>query len=193
MMSDVSACRTSDGADAPFPANMYEGVREESASWFAVFTRPHYEKMAAASLRSKGYDEFLPLSPSRARSARPSDRSLVPLFPRYFFCRFNVSKRLPILTAPGVIGLVSSGRTPLPVTPREIEGIQRIIQSGLMPSPHVRFRDGQRVVLTEGPLKGVQGFLISHKSVHRLVVVVTILGRGVSVEIDVNWAAPLEA
>jgi len=192
-MSDVSAYRSSDDFNALLPASTHEDAAGEPASWFAVFTRPHYEKMAAASLRSKGYDEFLPLCPSRARSARPSDRSQLPLFPRYLFCRFDVTRRLPILTAPGVIGVVSSGRNPLPVMPHEIEGVQRIIQSGLTPTPHARFRDGQRVVLTQGPLKGVQGFLISHKSVHRLLVVVTILGRGVSVEIDVNWAVPAEA
>ena len=172
--------------------NAREGAGHPTA-WYAVFTKPHYEKIAAASLRSKGYEEFLPLYPSQAPSVRPTGTSHLPLFPRYFFCRLDVTKRLPVLMAPGVISLVSSGRRPLPVMPDEIVSVQKVIQSGLTPSPHVRFRDGQPVMLTEGPLKGIHGLLVSQKSVHRLVVMVTILGRGVSVEINMNWAVPLKA
>ncbi len=173
--------------------HVQEDVVGQPSAWYAVFTKPHYEKLAASSLQGKGYDALLPLYPSRARTARPSDRSQLPLFPRYFFCRFDVTKRLPILTVPGVIGLVSSGRAPLEVMPDEIAAVEKIMQSGLPPSPHAKLGDGQRVVITRGPLKGVHGFLISRKSTHRLVVIVSILGRGVSVEIDVNWAAPVQA
>jgi hypothetical protein len=49
--------------------------------WFALQTRPRYEKTAANILRAKGYEEFLPLYCSRRRwSDRMKDVEL-PLFP----------------------------------------------------------------------------------------------------------------
>ena len=65
-----------------------------------------------------------------------SKNSELPLFPGYLFCRFDVRDRLlPILTTPGVIGIVGAGKTPVPVDDEEIEAIRAILRSGLAVQP----------------------------------------------------------
>lgn len=116
----------------------------------------------------------------------------LPLFPGYLFCRFDYPDRVgPVLTTPGVIGIVSAGKTPIPVAEEEIEAVKRIVHSGLAAQPWPFLRVGSNVYIERGSLTGLEGFVISANKVHRLVVSVTLLQRSVAVEIDRDWVRPI--
>jgi hypothetical protein len=51
---------------------------------------------------------------------------------------------------------------------------------------------GQRVRLAEGPLAGLEGFLVEVRKQHRIIVSVSLLKRSVAVEIDRDWVRPLD-
>lgn len=160
--------------------------------WFALRVRSNYERKVAEALRGKGYEEFLPVYRQRKRwSDRMRDVEL-PLFKGYVFSRFNVEKRLPILTIPGVVGIAGSGRMPLPIELHEIEALQRVAQLNLDAEPCPYLRVGQRVTIDRGPLAGLDGVLTSIKKPYRLVLAVTLLQRAVSIEIDEQWVSPLD-
>jgi transcription antitermination factor NusG len=99
--------------------------RPAHLSWYAIRIKSKLGSLASATLRGKGYEEFLPMYRSRRRwSDRFKDLEL-PLFPGYLFCRFDVNDRLmPILTTPGVISILGAGKTPLPIDDDEIEAIK---------------------------------------------------------------------
>jgi transcriptional antiterminator NusG len=159
--------------------------------WFAVRVRSNHERIAAAHLRERGYEEF---SPSWKSERRWSDRTKEVdqfLFPGYLFCRLNPMDRLPVLTAPGVVDLVGFGKVPAPIPDREIENVRRMVQSGLFVMPWPFLQLGQRVLIERGPLAGVEGILDEVKGKCRLVVSVQILQRSVSAEVDRDWIRPL--
>jgi transcriptional antiterminator NusG len=159
--------------------------------WFAVRVRSNHERIAAAHLRERGYEEF---SPSWKTERRWSDRTKEMdqfLFPGYVFCRLNPSDRLPVLTAPGVVDLLGFGKIPAPVPDHEIEAIRRMVQSGLLVMPWPFLELGHRVLIERGPLAGVEGILDEVKGKCRLVVSVQLLQRSVSAEVDRNWIRPL--
>jgi transcriptional antiterminator NusG len=164
-------------------------LRSQSAvQWYALRTRPKHEKMAASMLCGKGYESFLPVrTHAGQRTGRAKDISF-PLFPGYLFCRFDVHARLPILTTPGVLYIVGSGRTPLPVPDVEVENVRRAVSSGMAPEACSYWEAGRRVYINGGPLQGVHGSLVQVKNAYRLVVSVTLLQRALSLEIDRNWA-----
>ena len=162
----------------------------EKHSWFALRIKARREKLVAESLRSKGYEEFLPLYHCRRHWSDRIKTQELPLFPGYVFCRFNVHNRLPILLTPGVLLIVGYGRTPLPVEDSEIAALQSIVNSRLKTEPWPYLRIGQRVRIERGSLKGIEGILLATKP-QRLVVSVTILQRSVSVEIQEDWARPI--
>ena len=103
------------------------------------------------------------------------------------FCRFEASRRLPILITPGVLSIVGFGNGPTPISDSEIEAIQRILSSGLAAEPAPFLREGQRIRVVKGALEGLEGILIKKKTDWRMVVSVTMLQRAVSVEIDHDW------
>lgn len=159
-------------------------------SWFALRVRNRYESSVTAHLAAKGCEWFLPMGKSRRRW---SDRFKVielPLFPGYVFCRFDPSKRLPILVTPGVIAVVGSGKTPIAIEDSEIANLQRMVQSELPCQPWPFLQVGERVRIETGPLDGIEGILLGFKGSQRLVVSITLLQRSVAVEIDRTFANP---
>lgn len=152
--------------------------------WYAVRTRSNREKLAAQALESKGYEQYLPLYRSKRQW---SDRVIEieePLFAGYVFCRFNPKQRLPIVTTPGVVSVVSYDNEPAPIGDTEIEAIRTVLQSGFPAKPCPFLREGQRVQIKRGPLKGTEGILVKKKKECLLVVSVAMLQRSVLVDID---------
>lgn len=152
--------------------------------WFALQVHAKHEFGVANSLRSRGYDPFLPLSRCRKLWSDRIKVVEVPLFPGYMFCRLDLHYRLPVLTAPGVIRIVGHTRLPVPVDESEIDAIQTIVASGLPNEPWPYLRAGDRVRIERGPLRGLEGLLVETRGSHRLILSVTLVQRSVSVEID---------
>ena len=115
----------------------------------------------------------------------------LPLFPSYVFCRFDIHARLPILVTPGVNFIVGVGKAPIPVEPEEMAGIHQVMQSGLAAQPWPYLKAGEMVEVQTGPLEGLKGMIVRTKGCDRLIVMVTLLMRSVSVEIDRRWVKPI--
>ena len=163
-----------------------------SLPWYALQVRPRFEKVIASTLLNKGYEGFLPLYRHRSRWSDRMKEVELPLFPGYFFCRFDMNKRLPILVTPGVMHIIGIGKTPHPVDEEEIAALQSIVFSGLQAEPRSYLNLGERVRIEIGPLSGTEGILVALKGSKRLVVSVSLLQRSVSVEIDESWVVPID-
>ena len=162
--------------------------RPDPLSWYALRVQSRLAGLVSTTLRGKGYQEFFPLYCSRRRWSDRIKKVELPLFPGYLFCQFDESDRLPILTTPGVIGIVGAGKIPIPVDDDEIEAIRAILRSGLAAQPWPHLRVGSKVYIERGPLTGLEGIITNTDKVYRLIVSVSLLQRSVAVEIDREWA-----
>jgi transcription antitermination factor NusG len=170
-----------------------DGDPERQFPWFALQVRTRQELGVAEFLKGRGYKPFLPLCESRKVWSDRIKISDVPLFPGYLFCRVNIQDRLPILTAPGVIRIVGYNRLPIPVDEAEISAIQAIVSSGLPKQPWPFLKIGERVQITSGPLRGLDGILVDVRGGHHLVISVSLLQRSVAVKIDSAFVKPLKS
>jgi len=159
--------------------------------WFALQVRSLREKRVGCLLKDKGYAEFVPLYRARRRWSDRVKEIELPLFPGYLFCRLDPRYRLPVLTTPGVMNIVGTGKTPIPVLDSEVEAIQTIVRSGQDALPWNFLQVGHLVWVEEGPLQGLEGILVEFRKRHRLVVSVTLLQRSVAVEVDRDWVRPV--
>lgn len=160
--------------------------------WYAIHVRSKCEKAASTVLREKGFEEFLPLYRSRRQWSDRVKQLDLPLFPGYLFCRIDIAGRLlPVLTTPGVVGIVSSGKTPVAVSEREIEDVQAVLRSGLPTMPWPGLSAGSRILIEHGPLTGVEGTVLDINKKCRLIVSVALLQRSLAVEIQREWVRPL--
>lgn len=159
--------------------------------WYGVRTRRNLERVAARVLNGKGYEQYLPVYRNRRRWSDRVVTTEVPLFAGYVFCRFDSSRPLPIVTTPGVVSIVGFGNHPAPIPDDEIKAIESILKSGIGTEPCPFLQEGQRVRVTHGSLKDLEGILIKKKSDWRLVVSISMLQRSVSVEIDSDFISVL--
>lgn len=162
-----------------------------SASWYAVRVRSRFEATTSTCLRSKGFEEFLPTYRS---SRKWSDRIKpldMPLFPGYVFCRFRLADLYNVLNTSGVVHIVSTGNKPNPVDEKEIASVRKICAAGLPALPWTDVTEGQRLVVSRGPLKGAEGIVVEVRDHFRLVAAISLLQRAVAIELEREWITPV--
>ena len=155
--------------------------------WYGVRTRANHERTAATVLEAKGYEQYLPSYKVRRRWSDRIVETILPLFPGYVFCRFDLLDRLSVVTTPGVVSILGFGNEPAAIPEEEIAAIETVLRSGMAAEPHPFLREGQRIRVNRGALEGLEGILIKKKSKCRIAVSITLLQRSVTVEVDRDW------
>lgn len=127
--------------------------------WFTIHAKPYREDVAATNIARLDLEVFLPKMKRERLVYGVPREMIVPLFPGYFFARFCPATHLHLIRyARGVLRIVSCGDVPLPVD----EVIIQEIRSRIGPDGYVRLgarspQPGDRVLVREGPLRGLMG------------------------------------
>jgi transcription antitermination factor NusG len=90
---------------------------------------------------------------------------------------------------PGVLSLVSFGRTLAPLPDFEIEALRSAVGERRI-EPHPYLVIGERVRIKAGPMAGMEGVLLRKKNNFRVVIALDAIMQCVAVEVD---AGELEA
>jgi transcription antitermination factor NusG len=165
----------------------------EIPGWWAVYTRHQHEKAVADVLSAKGFEVFLPLYQSlRTWKDRKKVISL-PLFPCYVLVRLDVSRRLQVVSTPGVHMILGQGGRDCAVPESDIEAIRRSVQGCSRVEPHPFLKCGERVRVMRGSLEGLEGILIRKRNIYRLILSVDMLAQSVAVELSASDVEPATA
>ena len=165
-------------------------VGQKDHRWFALQVRQRKEQQVCSILSHKGIEPFCPSYISRRKWADRYKNLECPLFPGYVFCKLPTDTWVPVLTTPGVIDIVRTGRELAPVDDEEMQSLQLVMQSRLRCEPWAYLTVGQSVRIEEGPLKNVTAILVDIKKSPRVLLSLTLLRRSVLVEIDRAWVSP---
>jgi len=147
----------------------------------------------AGQLMAKGLEVFLPKISVWSRRGGVRHVIQVPMFPGYVFVHAVADKNmyLDIIKARGVVRILGEKWDSLtPIPDGEIDSLQVVLANGLEVTPYSYFKEGQRVRITSGPLKGVDGLLVENKSDKGLLVLsIDLLQRSVAVQVDCTRVA----
>ena len=160
--------------------------------WYALHVRCNQEKNVAQSLDSRGVEHFLPSYQSRRRWKDRQVTLDMPLFPGYLFVRLPLLERSKALMAPNVVSLVGTRNVPAVIQEEEIENIRRGLKHGKV-EPHDVLQVGQRVMIVEGIMEGMEGILLRKQNRTRVVVSLDSIVRAFAVEVDAEWVKPIGA
>ncbi len=156
-------------------------------NWYAIRTRSNHEFRVSYLLGKKSVNTFYP---AVLKWSRRKDRKVKvsrPLFPGYIFaeCPANPRDWLEIKKTEGVVGILGTKDMPLPVPREQVENVRKIVESGIDPMPHPFLKEGERVVVVDGPMRGAVGvFSRFNESKGTLVVTIDLLGRSLAAEVD---------
>ena len=136
--------------------NLLEGEERWNAlRWVALYTRSRHEKLVDRELQKKGIETFLPL---RKVTRDWSDRKKIieePLFKSYLFVRLPLKDRWTVLNTTGAVRFVGkSAAEPLEVPEKELSIVRRFMEEEIQMDPFPYLKEGARVYIRSGPLKG---------------------------------------
>jgi transcription antitermination factor NusG len=154
-----------------------------SPQWFAVYTASRHEKRVHQLLTEKQIESFLPLyRTTRHWKKRRQTAAEVPLFPNYLFVRIGRSARGTVLSVPGVLLIVGSGRDPSPLPDCEVDTMRTGILLNIV-EPHSYLGTGERARITKGPFAGMTGVVLHIRNKVRVVLTIEHIKQSFAVEV----------
>jgi transcription antitermination factor NusG len=163
--------------------------------WYVLFVRSNQEERVAQHLSARLIEHFLPIYESVRQWKDRKVKLVRPLFSGYMFVKLPLVDRSRALMIPNVVSLVGTRTAPSVVLEEEIEWIRRGMAHGKA-EPHPYLKIGEPVVITAGPMAGMEGILLRAKNYTRVLVRVNSISRAIAVEVDSNcveFAAPRSA
>jgi transcription antitermination factor NusG len=106
-----------------------------------------------------------------------------PLFPGYLFVNQSTNNRVDLKYIPGSCGMIVFNGRPATINSEKIDQIRMLSDSGLEIQRHEQIYEGERVLIINGPLTGIEGEFIRLMNSSRLIVNILTLNQSVSVEI----------
>jgi transcription antitermination factor NusG len=154
--------------------------------WFAIETRPRYEKTVAADLREKGIEVFLPLFSEKHRWSDRQRLVEVPVFPRYVFVQIEstMSVRVPVLRTRGTMSFVGNRGHGTAIPNAQLESVRNIITHKVPFSSRAFLDVGKRVRIRGGSLEGVEGILAGINGDQSLIVNVELISRSLAIRVE---------
>ena len=174
-----------------FPDDLLESsfAQAEDAAWLVLHTKPRQEKSLARVAFAQEIPFYLPLVKKQNQIRGKVVDSWSPLFAGYLFACITDDQRVQLLKTNSIVQMV-------PVTDegemrQQLRSLQALIHADAPLTIERKLEAGRLVRVKSGPIAGTEGIVISRKGKSRLVVAVTLLQQGVSVEIDDFQVEPI--
>ena len=155
--------------------------------WKVAHTKPRCEKALAWDLTERGVSYYLPLARRTQMSGGRRRTTLIPLFPSYVFFCGDEQARLSVLTTRHVCNILPVPQQAMLAAELDAVHAALAVNGALAVYPHAVV--GKRCRVARGPMRGIEGVVVRDNDVTRIVLSVSIIGHGASLEIS---AADLE-
>ena len=175
---------------ARFPEG--KSIKEDMGRWWVLRVKPRNEKALARELAQLGVGYYLPMFTKRTirRDNGKIRKSVVCLFPGYISITdypliketlFRTGRVMKIIKIMGQAQFAS-----------ELESIRRVLERTEQMEVHPHLVKGERVIIVEGALKGVEGVISDVREQDKVFLNVEMFGRAVSVRVFPEWLMPLD-
>jgi len=154
--------------------------------WYVARTQPRAEGRAVVNLEKQNFQTFCPRVRKSRRHARRVEIVLAPLFPNYIFVGLDLScdRWRSVNSTRGVTHMIMHGEMPQAVARGVVESLQLRMRADGTVDLTPRLETGQSVRVAYGPFADFVGTLHQLDSAGRVRVLLSLLGRSVSVALD---------
>lgn len=138
-------------------------MTENSKSWFAIYTKPRWEKKVNAKLVQKGVESWCPV---QKQQRQWSDRKKIiedPLFKSYVFVHIKDDEKTKVLNTEGVIQFVYYLKKPAVIRDEEINLIKTYLlekDAQITVQSLRQFEEKDLVVISKGVFMDAEGTVI---------------------------------
>lgn len=162
------------------------GENEDSKEWYALRVRSRHEFVTYNELCRKGIEAYLPTVKKWSQWKDRKKLVKFPLFSGYLFANININSQeyFDTLKTKGAVNILSlEGGRPAPVPSDEIDSLRILVDSGEELDIYPHIKEGTKVVVKKGLLKGATGILTRKETHYVFSVDVILLGKSVGVKV----------
>lgn len=142
-----------------------EAISNLKVKWFAIYTRPRWEKKVNTLLQQKGIESYCPLNKVRRKWSDRMKMVEEPLFKSYVFVRTDEAGRSNVRMTDGVINFVYWNGKPAVVKDKEIQSIKQFLNDyENVQLLKMEYKPEQRVQIIAGPLMDQEGKILEVKN-----------------------------
>lgn len=126
-------------------------MSEGKVYWYAVHTRPRWEKKVASLLEERGIEQYCPMNKVNRQWSDRRKKVLEPLFKGYVFVQVDEGLKWELVKMPGILNYVHWLGKPARIRDSEIDTIRRFLnefenievaETGLQADCAVRIKQG---------------------------------------------------
>jgi transcription antitermination factor NusG len=133
--------------------------------WYAIYTKPRWEKKVHNLLTQKGIQSYCPLNKVRRKWSDRIKLVEEPLFKSYVFVNIEETGRTEVRMTDGVINFVYWNGKPAIVKDKEVEAIRRFLNEyENVELVKMDLKPNDQVVVAAGPLMDKEGKVIEVKN-----------------------------
>jgi transcription antitermination factor NusG len=137
-------------------------INNDKLYWFAVYTKPRWEKKVAALLDEKGIENYCPLNKVTKQWSDRRKIVLEPVFKSYVFVRVSENKKWDIKKVNGILNFVYWLGKPACIPDKEIEMTRKFLNefSGVQIEQDDAIFVNSKVRIRQGLLMNYHGILL---------------------------------
>jgi transcription antitermination factor NusG len=165
------------------------GPLPQAGSWYVLHVRSRQEKLLADELTQWEIGHFLPLVRQNRLYGKRKAVVELPLFPSYMFLRGSRDDAYRANGTKRVARIIDVADQQTLTS--ELTNLHLALSGGVPLDPYPYLKDGVRVEVRSGPLRGLQGVIEGRGGTGRLILQVEMLGRAVSIEVPGTLLEPI--
>jgi transcription antitermination factor NusG len=156
---------------------------DNDAKWYAVYTKPRWEKKIAATLSEKGIENYCPLNKVLKQWSDRKKLIMEPLFKSYVFVKVSAAQMWEVSSINGVLNYVYWLNKPAVIREEEIVTIKKFLNEFDEVQVETFLQPNTTVVVKKGVMMNYKGILIEVKG-QRAKVRIESMGLGLYAEFD---------
>jgi transcription antitermination factor NusG len=141
----------------------YAISRLVNSKWYAIYTRPRWEKKVNSLLLEKGIESYCPLNKVQRKWSDRVKTIEEPLFKSYVFVKVTEQERSAVRLTNGVVNFVYWNGKPAIVKEKEIQVIKRFLDE-FENVETIPLEVKERVRVTGGPFMDQEGKILEIKN-----------------------------
>jgi len=164
-----------------------EKDKELETKWYAVYTRPRFEKQVLKGLLDQGIEGYLPLIKTMRQWSDRKKLVEVPLFNSYVFVHIDRSFYDQVLQTHGVVKYITFEGKAATIPSEQIDNLKIIVDSNeMVETKWEARRKGDNVMVTAGSLKGLKGELITEGNRKKVLVRIEGIDQNLTIEVHTS-------
>ncbi|HWY12475.1 MAG TPA: UpxY family transcription antiterminator [Bacteroidia bacterium] len=168
---------------------------EKEKNWHALYVASRQEKKVLKRLEQKNIETYLPILKTMKQWSDRKKMVELPLLNGYIFVRITNLENEKTIQTPGVVNFVRAEGKIAKVRDIEIERLKQLIDLGYqmeLNGVKRNYREGDKVKITSGALKNVEGFVVENKEGRYIDVLLESIGQSIRVKLPEEILIPIK-